>query len=294
MSNPLPVLVGLHIAKCAGTTLLNRVEACLPSHEVYQTTSPIRNYREGKPELLQMLNPQRLRFVFGHSTHEQMIKLLGQRAILFTGLREPVSRMKSVVNYAFRLAALQGLPTPSVENILKQSEDHMCWSLVVRFPSLAGEKGSLADRAFRVLQNFHLVYFTDNFEETAAAIFRLLDIKPAPLNYNEGSKDSHSIDIPEHYLRNDKELYQRARDLFFGADIGARLRMSQPERLKLFSTPPDIDQLRKFLNRNSFKEYSAWMDIDSVIHDKLRIIEEMSMEVRYHMKAAQEQKRGKD
>ncbi len=170
----------------------------------------------------------------------------------------------------------------------------MCWTLIDRFPTLAGEKGSLVDRALRVLQNFHLVYFADNFEETAAAIFRLLDIKPAPLNFNEGSKDSISIDIPEHILRNDKELYERARELFFGADIGARLRMSQPERLKLFSTPPDLDVLRKFLYRSTSKEYSAWFDIDSVIHDKLRIIEEMSTEVRYYMKAAQEKKRTKD
>lgn len=170
----------------------------------------------------------------------------------------------------------------------------MCWTLINRFPTLAGEKGSIVDRALRVLQNFHLVYFADNFEETAAAIFRLLDIKPAAVNFNEGSKDNIRIDIPENFLRNDKELYQRARDMFFGADIGARLRMSQPERLKLFSTPPDLDVLRKFLYRGSFKEYSAWFDIDSVIHDKLRIIEEMSSEVRYYMKVAQEKKRAKN
>ena len=292
MNHPQPILVGLHIPKCAGTTLLMRVEACLPAHAVYQTTSLMRNFREGQPELLQILNPQRLRFIFGHSTHEQMVKVLGQRVVLFTGLRDPISRTQSVVNYEIRLAAQQGKPAPSVESILKRSKDHMCWLLVSRFPTLAGEKGSLADRAFRVLENFHIVYFTDNFEETSNAIFRLLNIKPDAVNFNERGKEGNNIDIPEHYVRQDSELYQRAREMFFGADIGARLRMSQPERLKLFATPPDLDKLREFLYKYSFKEYSAWMDIDDVIHEKLRILEELSMEVRHYMKAVvQDQKR---
>ena len=69
-------LVGLHIPKCAGSTLLERVLSVLPRDEVYQNTSIIRNFFEGRPEFLEIKNKQKLRFVWGHSIQEEMLKLL--------------------------------------------------------------------------------------------------------------------------------------------------------------------------------------------------------------------------
>ena len=69
-----------------------------------------------------MQNHDQLRFIFGHWTHEEMVKILGKRCILFTGLREPVARSAfiSLINYQSRLSVLQGKENVKVAESLNR------------------------------------------------------------------------------------------------------------------------------------------------------------------------------
>ena len=292
MVNKDVVLVGLHIPKCAGTTLLDRVASCLPAHSIYQTTSFIKNYREGAPEFPQMQSHDQLRFIFGHWVHEEMVKSIGKRCILFTGLREPIQRFISLINYQSRLSLLQGREKVTTLKALDELEpgdyNQMCWTLIGRFPSLAGEKGSPADRAFRVLQNFHLVYFAENFEQTADAIFRILGIAPKAVNVNEAVEKVTDFPIDKNLLKYDIELYARAREAFYEIKPSESLRRARPAIAQLMVTPPDPARLRDFLYRRMFKEYQDWVGIDTIIESRIKLIEELSAEVSSYMRMKQE------
>ena len=44
--------VGLHIPKCAGTSFLDMARDVLPAHQLFQNTSIIMNWNDGRPEFL--------------------------------------------------------------------------------------------------------------------------------------------------------------------------------------------------------------------------------------------------
>jgi hypothetical protein len=275
-------VIGLHIPKCAGSTLLDRVAQCLPPSEIYQTTSLIRNYQEGKDEITQIRMPERLRFVFGHTIHEEMIKILGPSVLLFTGLREPRERFISDIKYQIRLREKQGNDPLNVEQYIDSTRNPMCWYLIHRFPTLAGY-GTPAERAFNVVKAFNYCYFTSNFEETAQAIFNALGIAPEKVNSNIAPKNDGEIDISNANLQWDIELYDRAQEFFLNKDPDAMFENTTPEISQLASAPIDVTRLRDFLYSGTFGEYSSWKKIDEIILKKMRLVNEITHELQYYM-----------
>jgi hypothetical protein len=285
------VLFGVHIPKCAGTTLLDRVTRCLPSNQIYQTTSMIRNYQEGKSEFLQLLRRDRLRFVFGHTVHEEMLKYLSGSVVLFTGLREPVSRLESELNYKLRLSDKQKNERPNIEEHLSRINNPVCRFLVDRFPTFAGTDGTLADRAMQVLESFQVVYFAENFEETAKTIFALLGISPPPLQSNVGDGDRIAISPGSSQLAFDVELYERARQAFCGTRGLDEIEMKNPKVDQFRKTPKNENKLRRFLYSSTYGEYKSWKVTDDVIRQKLRLIDEMSVEIATYIDRRSEETR---
>ena len=84
----LVTVVGLHIPKCAGTSLLTLLERVFGPEACYQTTSFVRNFRERRPEFFEIPDPRRLRVVWGHYVQGQMLHYLNA-PLFVTGLREP-------------------------------------------------------------------------------------------------------------------------------------------------------------------------------------------------------------
>lgn len=258
---PVDVFVGLHVPKCAGTTLLRNVESCVPKDCVHQSTSFRTAFLEGQPPFLALQRYDRLRFVFGHSVHQEMIKRLPRAPILFTGLRDPLERLRSVVGWERELRR-HGYAGACLENNMTAVNNPMCRFIVRRFPQLAGEEGTLADQAMRALEAFSLCYFPDTFEACAAAIFAQLGIRPLRIDHRVASQPLPEIDVDRAALRYDFELYARARERFAGP-LPPRLAPTELAR-QLHGEPERTDVLRGFLHNEYRREYQSWGMLEEV------------------------------
>jgi hypothetical protein len=254
-------LVGIHIPKCAGTTLLDRVKAGLRHDEVYQNTSIISNWREGRLEFLDNPHKHELRFVFGHHIHEEMLHLVSE-PVLFTGLREPDSRLRSALAFELKLAREQGRDPPNLEALVADLDNPMCWGLAACCPRIAGG-GSAFEQARRVLEACSFVYFTENFEDFAAAICKSLDIPSLQRNANVSNEPVPQIDLSGTNLDDDRALYQWARERFFDPSTFG---FGRTGRVTAFlNLPRDPAALRQFLYRAQAEEYRRWEVLDEVI-----------------------------
>lgn len=270
-------LVGLHIPKCAGTTLLDRVRDCLPGEMIYQNTSIINNLNNNRDEFLNLTDRNKLRFVFGHFIHEEMLKLLGHENIfLFTGLRDPVERVISQYKFELKMCGIQGRKAPNITDFLKGYGNYMCNFLITRFPSFCGNATSIEQKAINILQQFNLVYFSESFEYTTKPVYNLLAIKQNPeINSNLSETEiKHKIDINEEYLKYDISLYKQARELFFNKSNDEMSFLVK----KTIESEVNMDVVRNFLYNAMFHEYHNWGRLDDVINQKLSRIEKLSSE----------------
>ena len=276
-------VVGLHVPKCAGTTILDRVYASIPKTFIYQNTSLIRIFRESNEDSIEFDFNNNMRFVWGHSIHEQMLKLFDPEPLLITGLREPIARLKSELRYKTRLARYRGLPQPDLDQFLRVTTNPICRFLIERFPTIAGDRGSLADRAMNVITACDYVYFTENFEISAGAIFQAMGIAPPAISSNlahEGVADVFDIDASQHAC--DIELYQRAWDRYrtVSPDQASAERSAALGRFK--STPFDQNALREFIWEAAFLEFDEWGILPEIIKKKRKRLEELKSEINYY------------
>jgi hypothetical protein len=276
-------VVGLHIPKCAGTTILDRVCASIPRALIYQNTSLIRNFQENNDDAIPFDLNNNFQFVWGHSIHEQMLKLFDPQPLLITGLREPIARLKSEIRYKARLAQHRGLPQPDLDRVIQITTNPICQFLVERFPIIAGDRGSLADRAMNVITACDYVYFTENFETSAGAIFEAMGIAPPAISSNlapEGTADAFAIDASQH--ASDIELYRRAWDRYrtISPDRASSERNRVLERFR--STPFDRDALRRFIWEAACLEYNEWGILPAVIQKKRQQLQALEAEISYY------------
>lgn len=261
--------VGLHIPKCAGMSILHMAHNSLPAHQFFQNTSIIKNWRDRRPEFLDIYDHSALRFVWGHSVHEQMLYFLNN-PILFTGLREPVQRLISAARYQVHLAELQGRPFDVNEWLLRQ-RNPMTSFIIHRFPTLAErDNASLTpfERAKRALQAFHHVYFTDTFDESVKTIFDALGVEVPSMRSNVSPKPDLAVEIDAANLQYDIELYEWAREEFghrpFDPDRPASDRLAE-----FLSRSPQPSVLENFLFNSQAGEYTGWKVLDEVIEDRI-------------------------
>ena len=276
-------VIGLHIPKCAGTTMLDRVCSSISREKIYQNTSIIRNFWENNEDYIYFELNNNLRFVWGHSIHEQMLKLFDSPPLLITGLREPIARLKSELRYKARLARYQGVPLPDLDQIIRVTTNPICRFLIERFPLVAGDRGSLADRAMNVITACDYVYFTENFEISAGAIFQAMGIAPPAISSNlapEEMADTFDIDAGQH--KSDIELYQRAWERYrtVSSDTASAERNQILERFG--ATPFDRKALRQFIWEAAFSEYSEWGMLATVMQKKRQQLQDLKSELSYY------------
>jgi len=274
------VVVGVHIPKCAGISILSHVQKSIPESEIYQCTSINDNFLFDRPEFRHLVFKDRLRFVWGHHVHDEMLKQLRRPMVVFTGLRHPIARINSEVNFVAHQRKYQGKPfDPAVE--LAGTRNPMCWFLITRFPSLAGEEGNAADRAMRVLVAFNWVYFSENFDESVAAIFGELGLT-APVEKMNVGRQKIAYEIDHAAFAYDIELYDRARAYFSGRDVASSLRELTPAMQAMLDEPVNHNRMRRYLYRVSYHEYQTWNSMDEVIRNRLQMIEEVKFELNYY------------
>ncbi len=275
-------LIGLHIPKCAGTSFLDTIYAKLPATDFYQNTSIIRNWTNHSPEFLEIRDYKRLRLIWGHSIHEQMLHYF-DHPLLFTGLRNPVTRLESEVRYQIRLREIQGREPLDVEKYVRNRRDPMCWFIIHRFPTIAriAESDSAFRKASRVLSCFRFVFFAENFATSVGPVLSQLGIELTEERKANVSPDSKmEISVDDSNIKCDQELYEWAVNRF---QSGGENSENLSDSLSSFMmSDPKTSVLREFLFRNQIGEYEDWGIQHEVLSERRRLLRNLVSELDYY------------
>jgi hypothetical protein len=272
------VLFGIHVARCAGTTLLLRARAKLRFNEVYSCSHLATNFKENRMEFMHLNNYSTLKFVFGHFLHEEMLKILPGPVQMFAGLREPHARFKSQLLFMAKIRKQRGLPHIDMKEEISLRDNVMCRSIISHCPTLAGD-GTLAEKALNVLEHCWCVYFAERFEETTAPIFHALNITPGGQNWQVGEQstdeiDSETIDLSGARLDQDIILYETAMKRY---SKPREISRAAADDLEKFRTEPLRElRLQQSFYRDSFRQYRN----DGILDDVIRRRNEMIVELR--------------
>jgi hypothetical protein len=187
--------IGLHLTKCAGTSLVTDLRRRLTEDEYFLASSFWENLIAGRPNFWEIYNPRLLRFIFGHYIHESMVPQLAGADpwgfFLFTGVRKPLSRLVSQYGHLERITgAAVDLPA-----FVDQYGASMCDEILRAFPSLGSPNGRKWERALEILTCFDYAYSTEDYDNTIAPVYESLElIMP---NKSEMAKDNirvHEVD----------------------------------------------------------------------------------------------------
>lgn len=248
-------LVGLHIPKCAGTSILNMAQQNLPAEQIYQNTSFHKNFAQGRPEFFEIRNTGRLRFVWGHFIHEEMLKYF-ENPFIFTYLREPRERLISNFLFMQRLRAAQKKPQLDWENWIKSTgRNPVCHFIIRAFPELAGS-GDLLKKSQNVLNIFDFVGLTESFDKTSSEILSILNISPKVAKSNTTNYNGEVFEIPEKIIDIDLKLYSWAKERF-SQKVDLQFEPDEISRRQSFLSEPKRDAvLRSWLARALAQEYA--------------------------------------
>ena len=174
----LPVLVGLHLTKCAGTSLITTVRRSIPDDSYCFFSSFYENLMASRGLFSDIADFDRLEFVFGHYVHEYFLRVFANRPVLlFTGLREPVGRAVSHFGQINTVRALAGQALLPAEEYLASSANSLCGEILRGFPGArALVEGPLWRQACAALSLFDYVYSTRGFNEDVKFLLNKLTI----------------------------------------------------------------------------------------------------------------------
>jgi hypothetical protein len=186
---PGPLCLGLHVTKCAGTSLITALRSRLSDDEYYFCSSYHENWLTGRIGFGDMVARERLRIVFGHYCHENLLSVFADRPLfLFTGLREPVACAISRYRHLNVVRAEARREPLSAEAFLEGNVNPMCGEILRCFPSLADQRGPLWQKARAALSLFDFIYTTERFDLDVAVLFDVLEIvggRVAPENVSD-------------------------------------------------------------------------------------------------------------
>lgn len=295
-ANPVaPLVVGLHISKCAGTTLADHVSHRLPPKAWYLCSSFRNMQQNGALELIERTNLADLRFVFGHYVNEAVFSLVPDRPIfLFTGVRAPSERAVSEFFHMRKIRRIGGEEPISVASYFKIRNNTMCREILRAFPGIANSlKGSLAGQAAQLMRMFDFIYDTLDFREAVVPILRLLGLEPKSMTDSNVRKsdsgDAEAADaeftlreqIPR-YFGEDEELYEGLKP-FLGKmrpfdENGAPNTFRDTRETELRQAPDAIGRLSSHLARFLVADYrnlGQLAELDALLARKQAWIDEV-------------------
>jgi hypothetical protein len=290
----MPTLFFLHIPKCAGMTLTEALIERLPDGTVYQSTSMIRNFRENRPEFLEITQPKKLRAVVGHWLHESMLSALQRPIYLATSLRHPVDRIRSQFRFDVGLRG-GSWPKPETRTFLQRNSNVTVNFLTRAFPTIARDYEDRVSAAKAILSGLDSVFDVSNAD---IGIRRLLKVAGASTDMIRRSNASDGITedievtdalIAEH-CHEDLEVYEwfmstqsetsRPSNPVFNRGVRAQFaslisRPFNPSRVEAFLAPkyalelryggPDINQVIDSMRHKSSFAQSVITSLQS--HD---------------------------
>lgn len=171
--------IGLHLTKCAGTSLLTTMRRALAEEEICIVSSFFENIIACRPFAWDFEDLSKVRLVFGHYIHEALIALIRPRDswdfFLFTGVRNPIDRIYSQFRH---LERVQGY-APQMDEFIAQYGSSMCDEIIRAFPSLVVDDAPKWESAARILTAFNYIYSTENYKETIQPVVKYLEVPQA-------------------------------------------------------------------------------------------------------------------
>lgn len=215
------VFFGLHVPKCAGTSVLSELKKSY-GDDIYQSTSLISNFRNKKEDLLDNYPNLPFKGYFGHHFCDELLKAIKGDIFLFTFLRNPVERALSDYKYINRMNLDVGLSELNFEKFV-ESVPSMTSFIVDRFPGLVDKSEAKSPRwkkAASVLKKFDyvgdssdLTSFQNVFKKEFGVDLDLTIKKnKAPIQDSKG--DFYLKDKLYTALEEDILLYQWVRELW--------------------------------------------------------------------------------
>lgn len=206
--------IGLHLTKCAGTTLMSDLRRRLTEDEYLILSSFWENLVAGRPDFWEVANPSQIRFIFGHYVHELMIPYLELRDawsfFLFTGVRNPLERGISQYRHLSRVTGVIQEPIAFVETY----GSSMCDEILRAFPSFINSADKKHEAAAQALTCFDYIYSTEAYSETIGRVYDSLELPRTTGslpkdNVNDMPIDQGSIELLTEHLRytEDVRLY---------------------------------------------------------------------------------------
>jgi hypothetical protein len=222
-------VIGLHLTKCAGTSIMSSVKRNLSPEQFYFCSSFIENIKAGQQEFVERVDYFSLQFVFGHYVHEVLHSLFRSRGETWmTVLRDPSERLLSEWNQLYSLRVTHGLEPLTSAEFLARNQNSLCTELLRAFPSMV-TSGSQIEDAKSVLMLFDYIF---DSEDTPIIIASVHDTLQVPLEDRRqthenisAEKDSLRLDRYQDETRemlkhsavlsaDDIELYEWARSVF--------------------------------------------------------------------------------
>jgi hypothetical protein len=213
-----PVAIGLHITKCAGTTLARHVLSRLKPNAVYLCSSFDELSKAATEHLVERLSVNEIRFVFGHYVHESLHKIFVKRPqFWFTGVREPLSRAVSEYYQICKVRGWAGLPPITAETFLSSRRNTLCQEFLRAFPTIAqGVPGTESEKAMAIVQMFDLIYGMEDFTRSSATILKQIDVSIEGM-VNENTREIRATDAD--FLSGQQKILEQAFGEYFDQDI---------------------------------------------------------------------------
>lgn len=183
------VAIGLHLTKCAGTSLMTSMRRLLAEDEYVLISSFYENILASRAQPWDVVDLSRLVFVFGHYVNEGLVTLLRPKTIwdffLFTGVREPSAR---AVSQYYQLAKITS-DNPPVDQFVSEYGNSMCDEIIRAFPSLINSDKPKWLLAAEALTSFDYIYSTERYALTIGPVYESAGLLPPSID-DLGTRDN--------------------------------------------------------------------------------------------------------
>jgi hypothetical protein len=280
-----PIYVGLHVQKCAGTTLQMHIAECPRASSWFWHTSPDINYQNSSLEIEERNTPSRnhVKVLWGHAVFGYFLRFFVDRPVyLFTFLRNPAERIISWYKYEAReyekaRGSMEGFD--SFDNYVIKRQNHMCRFILNRFSRLdtSGSK-KLHERTISVLEKFAFVGVQEHFQEGANNLLEFMDLPKFPdeehkKNVDDGKiKLQYDSDLIAAHNISDAIVYEYAMQRYATSAIPDPTRVIDPSDYGYKADSDCFKQFIKLRGRGVVDRLKSQKMIESYKKDNLRKI----------------------